>query len=102
MNEYTLRYHPDTEHDFGAMVDFICRHSTREHALRYVERLKAEVAELAWLADALRPSDYTIPRLFHPQAKVLHTRNRKWSVVFHVEGRYVIVDRIIPSAMIAY
>ena len=84
------------------MVDFICAQSTLDHALRYVERLKREVEELAYLADVLPATTYAIPRLFHPQANLMHTRSRKWSVVFHVDGEYVIVDRIIPSPMIIF
>ena len=36
----------------------------------------------------------------HPKAETLTIINRKWTVVFHIDGDFVIVDRIFPSKTI--
>ena len=36
----------------------------------------------------------------HPKAETLTIINRKWTVVFHIDDDFVIVDRIFPSKTI--
>ena len=36
----------------------------------------------------------------HPKAKTLTIINHKWTVVFHIDGDFVIVDRIFPAKTI--
>ena len=36
----------------------------------------------------------------HPEAKTLPIMKHRWTVVFHIEGDYVIVDRILPSSRV--
>jgi len=35
----------------------------------------------------------------HPKARRLITENRKWNIIYHIQGEFVVVDKIIPSSM---
>ena len=41
-------------------------------------------------------------KLIHPHAKTMNIINHRWTVVFHINGEYVVVDRIIRSSRIAF
>jgi hypothetical protein len=40
-------------------------------------------------------------KLIHPHAKTMNIIHHRWTVVFHVDGEYVVVDRIIRSSRMA-
>ena len=44
------------------------------------------------------PSRYLAARRIHPEARTMAVMHR-WTIVFHIYGDYVIVDRIIASKM---
>jgi hypothetical protein len=37
--------------------------------------------------------------MIHPKARRMVSHNRRWIYVYHIEGTYVIVDRILPAKM---
>ena len=47
-------------------------------------------------------SKYELPKRYHPNAKTFVIGNKKLTVIFHIDGDYVIVDKILPSAMVTY
>ena len=49
-----------------------------------------------------RDSPYAMAKLIHPHAKTMNIINHRWTVVFHIDGEYVVVDRIIRSSRIAF
>jgi len=38
-------------------------------------------------------------RQIHPKARRMVSHNRRWIYVFHIDGPFVIVDRILPAKM---
>ena len=44
-------------------------------------------------------SQWQTAKKYHLRAKRLITKNRKWNIIFHIEGVYVVVDAIIPSSL---
>ena len=76
--------------------------SRPEHAVRYVHEMVAEINELSYLADTLPVSHSAYIKRHHPQAKTTTVAKSKLTVIFHIEGDYVIVDRIMPSCMMTY
>ncbi len=71
-------------------------------ALRYLQRLREEVETLSYLAPMLPKSKYKQPKRYHPEAKTHIVGDKKLTVIFHIDGDYVIVDKILPSALITY
>ena len=102
MREYRVIIEDDVEDYFTNLLQFVAGNSTLDFALRYVKSIRQEIERLSYLAPMLPPSKYGIARLYHPEAKTTTIANRKLTVIFHIQGDYVIVDRIMPSCMITY
>ena len=84
------------------IADHIIEVSRPEHAVRYVHEMVAEINELSYMADMLPKSDSSYIKKHHPDAKRYNIKHGTWCVIFHVEGDYVIVDKILPSSLITY
>lgn len=102
MREYRVIIEDDVEDYFINLLQFVAGNSTLDFALRYVKNIRQEIERLSYLAPMLPPSKYGIARLYHPEAKTTTIANRKLTVIFHIQGDNVIVDRIMPSCMITY
>jgi len=88
--------------DIGAISDFVISVSRPEHAERYIQNLLDELAELSYLATMRPECPRKLPKRYHSQAKTLPICRRKLTAIFHIEGDYVIVDKILPSSLITY
>ncbi len=95
-----LRISRSADRTIERLADFIISQSSYGHALKYTSDLLNEIRELSFLADAIKKSDLNEAKMCHADAKVLVTRNRKWSVIFHTDDYFVYVDKILPSSMI--
>ena len=93
-------FSPEVVSDIAEISRFIRAKNTKEAANKYIDLLEAEINSLAIWADFIPKSKFWAHRQYHPEAKRLLTKNRKWNVVFHTEGRRVIIDKIIPSKMV--
>ena len=82
------------------IADFIISISTPEHAVRYKNQLISEIATLSYMADTINYSQWKTAKRFHPKAKRLITKNRKWNVIFHIDGDDFIVDKLLPSKLV--
>ena len=102
MKKYEVVYCDDAEAYFDDLGLYISRLTSLSFALRYLQRLREEVETLSYLAPMLPLSKYELPKRFHPNAKTYVIGNRKLTVVFHIDGDYVVVDKILPSALITY
>ena len=80
--------------------DFIISISTPEHAVRYKNQLISEIATLSYMADIINYSQWKTAKKYHPKEKRYITKNKKWNVIFHIDGDDVIVDKLLPSKMI--
>lgn len=82
------------------IADHIIELSRPEHVVRYVHEMVAEINELSYMADMLPESHSTYIKKHHPDAKRYNIKHGTWCVIFHVEGEYVLVDKILPSSLI--
>ena len=67
---------------------------------KYIDALEAEINALVFLADVIQKSQMQTIVKYHPEAKRMITRNRKWNVIFHTDGDKVFVDKLIPCKMV--
>ena len=88
--------------DIDAISDFIISVSRPEHAERYTQNLLDELADLSYLATIRPECPWKLPKRYHSQAKTLPICRRKLTAIFHIDGDYVIVDKIMPSSLITY
>ena len=100
MKEYRVKILDSVFDDIDSLAEFIVSISTAEHAIKFVHELGAEIMSLRYLADVIPESHYRTVLQFHPHAKQLRTRNKRFNIIFHIEGDKVIVDKIIASKMI--
>ena len=82
------------------IADYIIEFSTRDHAIRYIHELVAEISDLSYLADTLPPSDSPFVLKYHEKAKRYNVKHGVWCVIFHIEGDFVIIDRLLPSILV--
>ena len=52
------------------------------------------------MADMLPESLSTYIKKHHPNAKRYNIKHGTWCVIFHIEGDFVIIDRIAPSSSV--
>lgn len=83
--------------ELDAVSKYIASIYRPESGHKYVNRVLGQLAALSYSADAYQYSRFTLAKAIHPKAKTITIINRKWTVIFHIDGEFVIVDRIIPS-----
>lgn len=86
--------------ELDVLAEYIISISTPEHAERYTTELVAEIRQLSYLADSIRRSYNPYVLSFHPRAKQIPLRHGVLTAIFHVEGDFVIIDKLIPSKLI--
>ena len=88
--------------DIENIADHIIKHSTTEHAERYAKKLMEEISTLSYMAEVRPQSQWNLPKRYAQNAKTMPIARKKLTIIFHIEGEYVIVDKIMPSSLITY
>jgi hypothetical protein len=83
--------------ELEAMAKYIASIYRPESGHNYVNRVLGQLAALSYSADAYQYSRFTLAKAIHPKEKTISIINHKWTVVFHIDGDFVIIDRIFPS-----
>ena len=91
MRNYRVIVSNDATDDLDGMVRYI--------ASLYRVEILGKLASLSYTADMYRYSQFATARRIHPKAKTLFIMNHKWTVVFHIDGNFVMIDRFIPSKL---
>lgn len=100
MKHYTVSVKDEVFADIDEIVDYIISINTSEHAVRYKNALIEEIRTLEYAADTFQVTKWKMALRYHPQARRMITKNKKWDIIFHVDGDYVIIDKLIPSKLI--
>ena len=99
MRIYEVRIRHSALADMDNLRLFLDKMLSEEGAVRYAKNMKSEIESLSVFADCIGRSSSETIRAIHPNARRMISHNRKWIYVFHIEGDYVLVDRILPSKM---
>ena len=99
MQNYRVIVSSDAAVDLNEMTRYIASLYRVESGHNYVNRILGKLASLSYTADMYRYSQFAKARRIHPKAKTLSIMNHKWTVVFHIDGDFVIIDRFIPSRL---
>ena len=99
MKTYKVIVNNEAVSDLDGISKYVAGLYRPESGHNYVNRILGQLAALSYTADIYPFSRYAIAKAIHSKAKTLSIINHKWTVVFHVSGNYVVVDRIIPSKM---
>ena len=100
MRTYKVRILESAEEDIEDLADFLFKTLSREGAYRYLDFMQQEVLSLSVYADCFSESHSKTIRSIHPKARRMVSHNHKWIYVFHIEGGFVLVDRILHSSSI--
>lgn len=85
--------------DMANLRTFLDAMLSEEGAIRYANNMRAEIKMLSAFADCFsRTTSKTLLNI-HPDARRMVSHNHRWIYVFHIEGSFVIVDRILPAKM---
>ena len=85
--------------DMDELRRFLDAMLSLEGAERYANNMRAEVKMLSLYAECHGRTTSQTLRSIHPNARKMVSHNRKWLYVYHIEGDFVIVDRILPVKM---
>lgn len=99
MHVYEVIVSNKASSDIDAMAEYIASLYRPESGHNYVDRVLGQLAALSYTADIFPFSRLMTAKRIHPRAKTISIINHRWTVVFHIDKDYVIVDRIIPSKM---
>ena len=98
MHERKVVFSAEANRDMECVEAYVAEKYRPESGQRYVRRLYSYISELSFAASTISPSHYLVARRIHPKAlsnAVMH----RWTIVFHIYGDYVIIDRILASKM---
>ena len=99
MRTYEVRISHAAYADMAELLKFLKAMMTEEGAVRYANNMRIEVKTLAVYAECYGRTTSATLRLIHPAARRMVSHNRKWVYVYHIDGPFVIVDRILPAQM---
>ena len=98
MVQYDVLIGPRAMESVDDVVDFLKNTYTEEFAQKYRKVVIYQLDALSYYAPIFPLSRFKMAREIHPEAKTLSIMKHRWTVVFHIEDGFVIVDRIIPSS----
>ena len=99
MQIYEVRISHGARADMAELRKFLKSMMTVEGAIRYANNMRAELKMLAVYAECYGRSTSVTLRKINPAARRMVSHNRKWVYVYHIEGPFAIVDRILPAKM---
>ncbi len=99
MQLYKVRISLAARADMVELRKFLKAMMTEEGAVRYANNMRDEIKMLALYADLYGRSTSMTLRQIHSKARRMVSHNRKWVYVFHIDGSYAIVDRILPAQL---
>lgn len=102
MQSYTVIVSNEAVGDLDEIADYIAHEFKSTSGHNFVSRILGQIQALSYSAGTYRESPYMMAKLMHPHAKTMNIINHRWTVVFHIEGEYVIVDHIIRSCRMAF
>ena len=99
MQFYEVRISHAAYSDMAKLRVFLKEMLSEEGAIRYANNMRAEIKMLSVYAECYGISTSLTLRQIHPKARRMLSHNRKGLYVYHIEDRFVIVDRIMPAKM---
>ena len=99
MQSYQIAVSNSAAADLDGIASYVASLYRPESGHRYVNKVLGQLVSLSYTADIHPLSRYTNAKTIHPKAKTVSIVNHRWTVVYHISGGFVIIDRILPSKM---
>ena len=101
MLSYTVIVSNEAGDDLDEIAEYIANEYKSLSGHHFVSRILGQIQGLSYSAGTYRESPHVMAKLIHPHAKTMNIIHHRWTVVFHINGEYVVVDRIIRSSRIS-
>lgn len=99
MKTYKVIVNNEAVSDLNGISAYVAGLYRPESGHNYVNRILGQLASLSYTADIYQRSRFSVAKKIHPNARTVSIMNHRWTIVFHIERQYVMIDRIIPSKM---
>ncbi len=99
MQIYEVRISREALADMTELRKFLKAMMTEEGAVCYANNMRIEIEMLSVYAGLYGRSTSATLRKIHPEARRMVSHNRKWVYVYHIDGSFVVVDRILPALL---
>ena len=99
MRIFEVRISPEARGDMDDLRQFLDAMLSLDGAERYANNMRAEIKMLSLYAECHGRTTSKTLRAIHNEARKMVSHNRKWLYVYHIEGDFVVVDRILPVKM---
>jgi hypothetical protein len=100
MKTYQVLIRKQVYLDLYKIALFIIHKNSFYLAKNYLQILYNEINALSYLADAIPPTKWSFISARYPNCKSLVTKNKRWNIIFKIEGDYVVVEKIVASKLI--
>ena len=97
MREYEVIFSHAARIDYVAISKYLPTVLSEIGAVRYANAMRAEMASIGIFADLFQRSTSKQILSIHPQARRMVSHNKRWVYIFHIEGDFAIVDRILSA-----
>lgn len=97
MRDYEVIVSRAARVDFLEIRLFLLGVLSLQGAEKYANAMRAEIKSIGIYADCFQRSSSKQVLTIHPQARRMVSHNKRWIYVFHIDGNFAIVDRILPS-----
>lgn len=99
MQIYEVRISRAAYADMANLRTFLNGMLSEVSAKCYANNMRNEIKMLSVYADCFGRATSKTLLSIHPEARRMVSHNHRWLYVFHIEGSFVIVDRILPAKM---
>ena len=97
MRDYKVIVSRAARVDFLEIRLFLLGVLSLQGAEKYANAMRAEIKSISIYADCFQRSGSKQVLNIHPQARRMVSHNKRWVYVFHIDGDFAIVDRILSS-----
>ena len=100
MRDYEVIFSHGALIDYMSISKYLPTVLSEAGAVRYAKAMRNEINSIGIFADCFQRS--TSPHILsiHPKARRMVSHNKRWVYVFHIDGDFAIVDRILPAKIV--
>lgn len=102
MRDYEVIFSNAALIDYTAISKYLPSVLSETGATKYAQAMREEILTIGIFADCFQRSSSKLVLTIHPQARRMVSHNKRWIYVFHIDGKFAIVDRILPSKNIKH
>lgn len=99
MQTYKVIVSNNASSDLDEIAQYVASIYRLESGHKFVNKILGQLASLSYTAGIYKHSNNATAKQIHPNAKTLSIVNHRWTVIFHTNYNYAIIDRIMPSKM---